>query len=571
MSESEGLAAGRPRRRARRWFHDRWQTRGIRHATAFGLFLLVSLLFFGVHVLAHLGSSEVGTGSPDAQVFVWGLRWWPWAIGHAANPFVPHVIWAPNGYNIAWSTTVPGASVVMSPVTLAFGPVVAFDLLSLLAPALAAWAAYLLCHRVTRAFWPAVGGGLVYGFSAYLTNTVAAGHLDLSLVFVPPLAVYLVVRHVEGSLRTIRFVLLLGLVLGLQIWLFQEVFATATIVGAVTGLAALALWPGAWPTIARVAARVALAYGVALAVASPVLIAMLAYPRPIRHLPDVSNLAARARSWRQLATFVAPGGATAFGRGWFGPVSHAVSGSNGSYLGIPLLLIVVLLVATRPRLRQSWLVAIVFAAAALLSFGPAVRVGGLVLPLPWRLAEFLPLVHHALPGRVVAYAFLAGGVAVAMWAARDDHAWWIRWGMVALALVATVPNLSASRWRTPVDVPAFVSSGLYAGTLPKDPTVLVIARSKGSQMLWQAKANYAFRLATGYVGGTPPGYEGLDVQKALASRRIPSAAALQAFLRAHAVRAILLENPPQVFVEQLAASLGSMPTSIGGVTLITVP
>ena len=89
----------------------------------------------------------VGTGSPDSDVFVWALRWWPWAIGHGANPLLSHVVWAPTGYNVAWTTTVPVAAIVVSPVTLAFGPVVAFDVLSLVAPALAAWTAYLLCMR----------------------------------------------------------------------------------------------------------------------------------------------------------------------------------------------------------------------------------------------------------------------------------------------------------------------------------------------------------------------------------------------------------------------------------------
>jgi len=146
-----------------------------------------------------------------------------------------------------------------------------------------------------------------------------------------------------------------------------------------------------------------------------------------------------------------------------------------------------------------------------------------------------------------------------------------RFGRVALALVATLPNLSPSRWATPVTVPAFVSARLYENALPKDGTILVIARSKGSQMLWQAKAGFAFRLATGYVGGTPPGYEGLPVQKALAARRVPPTGPLLAFLGAHDIRAILIEDAPQAFVDSLAGSLGTSPTSVGGLMVIAVP
>ena len=31
---------------------------------------------------------------------MWSFEWWPHAIFHGLNPFVPHVIWAPDGANL---------------------------------------------------------------------------------------------------------------------------------------------------------------------------------------------------------------------------------------------------------------------------------------------------------------------------------------------------------------------------------------------------------------------------------------------------------------------------------------
>src|SRR5207253_473088 len=98
--------------------------------------------------------------------------------------------------NLAWVTALPGPSLLLAPVTLAFGPIVSSNLLALAAPALAAWAAYLLCHHLTGRFWPSIAGGFVFGFSSYEMAQMR-GHLNLLLTFPIPLAVLLVVRQLD--------------------------------------------------------------------------------------------------------------------------------------------------------------------------------------------------------------------------------------------------------------------------------------------------------------------------------------------------------------------------------------
>src|SRR5438132_1425304 len=84
------------------------------------------------------------------------------------------------------------ASLALAPITVLAGPVVAYNLAALAAPALAGWGAFLLCRQVTRSFWPSVAGGYLFAFSSYEIGQMGAGHLNLTLVFALPLAAYLV-------------------------------------------------------------------------------------------------------------------------------------------------------------------------------------------------------------------------------------------------------------------------------------------------------------------------------------------------------------------------------------------
>lgn len=52
--------------------------------------------------------------------------------------------------------------------TTTAGPVVAYNILALLAPALAAWGCFMLCRGLTGEFRPALAGGYVFGFSTYV-------------------------------------------------------------------------------------------------------------------------------------------------------------------------------------------------------------------------------------------------------------------------------------------------------------------------------------------------------------------------------------------------------------------
>src|SRR5689334_217555 len=180
------------------------------------LYLVASLVIFGGSNLAHLGTEYVPkTNASDSEFFRWALAWTPWAVTHGQDPLFTHVLRAPDGASLVWVTATPGPALAMWPVTAAFGPLVSYNVLALLAPVLAGWAAYLLCRRLCHHFWPSLAGGATFAFTAYMT--IQLNHPNLALTFPIPLLVYFVVRRVEGSLGRMSFVVLSAVTL-IALW-----------------------------------------------------------------------------------------------------------------------------------------------------------------------------------------------------------------------------------------------------------------------------------------------------------------------------------------------------------------
>src|SRR5215210_2142740 len=183
--------------------------RASRDLAALALFSTVTLLVFGLPVLANPGSTCLcAPYSGDPALFMWSLQWWPHALAETTNPLFTHAVWAPSGTSLAWATTVPSAALLAFPVLAAAGPVVAYNALMLLAPVLAAYGAFRLCLYLTRSFWPALVGGYVFGFSTYVLGHLL-GHLNLVSIWPIPLEALVVLQHVEGRLSRRRLLLLL--------------------------------------------------------------------------------------------------------------------------------------------------------------------------------------------------------------------------------------------------------------------------------------------------------------------------------------------------------------------------
>ena len=119
---------------------------------AFVIYATAWVVHYVPALVLHPGLPQLDQTSMDPNSFVWNLEWWPYALTHGVDPLVTNIIGAPAGFNLSWLTTVPAIALIGAPITAIFGPIVTFNLLTVAAPPVAAWAAFVLCRRLTGRF-----------------------------------------------------------------------------------------------------------------------------------------------------------------------------------------------------------------------------------------------------------------------------------------------------------------------------------------------------------------------------------------------------------------------------------
>jgi dolichyl-phosphate beta-glucosyltransferase len=461
-------------------------------------YALVSFLYFGRPIADHPGRYLIGY-SRDPQIFVWSFAWFLHALETWQNPFVSHAIYAPDGVNLVWITSVPGLGILFTPITALFGPGVAYNFASILAPALSAFTAYLLCRHVTRSLWASLVGGYLFGFSSYMLGQLQ-GHLHMVAAFLLPLMALAVVRYLRTEIGSRGLAWRLGVLFGLQFWLSTEMLASAALALVVGLVLAYALVPATRERLRRAWRPLVEAAGVGIVMAAPlVLYAVKGFRSESINDPhlfdaDVVNFVVPTK-------FVWAGGST------FEHVSNGFRGGiaeSGAYLGIPTLVILAwyALSARRSRVARFLVAAILLAAFVALGTGLAVK-GRIEAWLPWRLLASQPLFDNILPTRFSAYMALGAAVAVALWtAARRD---WLQWALPALAVAALVPDLAHDWYKVVPERWAFFTAGTYKLCIPKNENVAIFPFGwRDNSTLWQAETGFWFRIPEGYLAPRPP-------------------------------------------------------------------
>jgi hypothetical protein len=519
-----------------------------------------SFLILGLAVARARGSWVVGVGG-DSEIFVWSLAWWPHAISTGIDPLVTHAIWAPLGVNLAWVTSVPGAALLLWPLTASYGPVAAYDVAIVCCPALAAFGAYLLARELCGRFWPSLAGGWVFGFSSYLLGQ-SLGHLHVALVFPIPLLALQILRHLRGEIGDRRLVVTCGLLGALLISFSTELMLTTVVAGLLAlALARVCLGAPFAPALRRLARPLAYTGGLAALLVSPLLIAALAGFETGRiNSPFVFSA--------DLANLVIPTKLTLVGGDLLHPISDRFRGNlaeDGSYLGLPLLVLCVLEARETWSRRASRIAPLCVAVALVCALGPVLRIAGVaVAPLPWLPLAYLPPFENILPVRLVAYAALAAGLCVASYLAR--RATPARIALVLLALAAPFPALAAGIWRAPAPIPDAVRGAAVSHILSPGEVVLALPfGGLGYGMLWQAEAGFRFRQAGGYLRPDPPGSYAHDpAVAALRAGQTPAPADFRAFLQRSGTRAILLDPAYLPVYAGTLDPLGITPERVGG-------
>ncbi len=509
----------------------------------------LSIALFGHGVLGHLHTVVVGFGQipaaygRDQSGFVWFLAWGARALAHLQNPFITHEVFAPGGYNLAWSTSIIGPAIVLSPLTATIGAIPTFNLLVLSAPATSAWIAYLLCREFTVRRPSAFVGGLLFGFGTY-ESVEMINHLNLALTALVPLAALVVVRRARGRMARRRFVLALGATIGAQAWISTEVFASMTVLGALALAVAYATANTRQRRIVRgLLVDACAACALAAVIAAPYIWYVLTVANPLATHTTIDAGA-------DLANFLVPTEATLLHIGVLAVAPSRLRANLTEQLGYVGIVIPLLLLAFGIENRRSWLgrtVLIGTLLAALLSLGGTLIIAGsdTGIPLPWSLIGRLPLLGFALPGRFSLYAWLGVGVMAAVWLDRPRRRA-LRWALVSAAIVSIAPNLFAHSWSTRVDHPQLLSSRSLARYVSPGSTVLALPIGVGGRSdFWQVQAGFSFRLAGGYLSwALPAGYRGLSIIHELngVPPRAHLARRLCAFLKMTGARTILLRT-----------------------------
>ncbi len=234
------------------------------------LVLLALYLAAGIALTWPDASYLTGNRLPavrDISGYVWDLWWIAHQVAHLGNPFFTRGMAAPVGIQLGFDTTMPLAGLVMTPVTLVFGPSASFSLLTIVLPG-------LLCYVMYRAarLWLREPGAIAAGALFGLSSMVAWQdwfHLNIALgtLFLP--------MTLEAAVRLrrrpgLRQGVILGVVLGAAVLVNQESAVMAVLLAA----AALLPWLIRRPAAARLRAAGAGA-AAAVIVASPQLIAMI--------------------------------------------------------------------------------------------------------------------------------------------------------------------------------------------------------------------------------------------------------------------------------------------------------
>jgi hypothetical protein len=505
--------------------------------------------------------------------FVWFLHWWPFALAHHIDPFVTKYVWFPEGDNFAWKTSVPFAALLMAPITAIGGPVLAFNVLTLSAPALAAWTAFLLIKHITRDWIAALFGGYLFGFSSYELGHLLA-HLNLDMIFLIPVAVLLSILRVQRKISPWLFVFLLALVFLAQLGISSEILATLCLFGAITWLLFLLNAPyddraGLWM----------LSYEIPAAFMAMVILAMpfeMSLIRGFGLYPATPNSPIGFSS--DLLNFITPTSITRIGRSAYAPLSGTFGDYSGAgaYLGLPLIGILIFYFR---QITRPYVLALLATTCllAVFSLGPVLHIGGLTagLPMPWRIALHLPLINAALPQRFTMYVALSTAIAAALWLAVPA-ALPQRMAKLALAAIAClflVPNTALVRWTTwPAD-PFFTPSHVREA-LGKDPNVLILPYSYyGPGMAWQSDADFSFTQSGGYTGSIPLSEENWPIQPELETGNLSPTfpAELSTFIAAHKIAYILIGPGTPASVAKAVEAQGWPKRQDGDVEVVKTP
>lgn len=475
----------------------------------------------------RIATCACGGGKDPAQT-VWYLAWTPFALLHGHDFYVTTWLNYPVGVNLAQNTIMPLLGLLTTPITLASNAVASENVLRWLAFPLSASAMYYMVARVARFRPAAFVAGAFYGFSPYMIGQ-SSTHLNLAFEPLPPLillCIYEIVTR-NNAVSVAIWGVLLGLFATAQFYVSPEVLLT-TALSAAIGLVLLTLFHPR-QILRRVPyALLGLLIGVAITVASCLdavrvmehgALHYLGPPYPPGARYDANLLGPISPTSWQLLT---PSSLAGFGSKLVGGSSNI--DENGSYLGVPLLF---LLVYLGMRFRRSRWLQFSIALAAIdfvLSLGRKLHVGSTIydVHLPFSWLTHWPVMRDVVPARMslLVALFVACALAAGIVAYHDDRVRTTadvstrtgrtrsvgqilpavaKWAFVALVVLSLLPNWP---YRSQPALASDALSPTSLSVISKGSAVLTypyVEPGTDDAMVWQAVDQMRFKVVGSYA------------------------------------------------------------------------
>ena len=491
----------------------------------------VAVVYLGLSALANgsvwthgIAHTVQPSGGNDVPEEVWFLAQTPWVLLHGHNPLANDWLNAPVGVNLMDNTTMPLLGILAFPITWLLGPIATFNILIDLAIFASAMSFFVMARRFVS-WWPAAFvGGLAYGFSPF-TAATANAHLFLLFQAIPPLVIYFVDRFFRSSVpRPAWSGIAIGLCFVAQFYISTEVFASLVVMTACAAVlgGVYVLWKHVQLDRRRLVtmvgcAGVVIALGVGyaawVAVAGPEHITGPAQPATAIAGVTVDPVGLVVPTIDQRFTF----GHASLGDSlvalrdpnWNVVVDSPVE--NGSYVGVPLLLALVIGGIVLRRRRFALFCSVMGAIGLVMSLGSRLHIDGhrTGIPLPFIVIAHLPLLDSSVASRWITYFWLFAALLLALLLdafykvvarGRFGHRGAVAWS-AGLAVVVLLPLVPAWPYAAaPADVPAWFTGA--ARSLPAGSAAVIYplaSSTNDSSMLWQAMADMEFRMPGGFA------------------------------------------------------------------------
>jgi hypothetical protein len=502
--EADDEAAAEPIRR-------RWPTWRV-DISALAVYIIGALWVTG-HGWVDPNGRTLGFRAGDVQFGEWMLANMAHAVSHLENPFYTHLQNAPVGVNLMTNVGLQLPGIVLTPVTLLFGPAIAY--LTLITANLfgTAYAWYfVLSRRFVASRVAAFLGGLFCAFAPALVSH-SSGHPHITAQWLIPFIVWQVLALAEG--RSLRRGIVLGVLITAQVLISEE----ALLMTAVGVVIALVVYAASRPRAAREAIR---PFAAGLGIAAVVAAVLCAYPLWMQFFGPQHR-------------FGAPGTPDMYALkigSFFAYAQQSLAGSpatvkgltpNGSeqaaFFGWPLIVLALTIVVWLRRDVMVRALAVAGAVAASLAIGTTLTHGTqrLSFPAPYDLLKNVPIFEDVVVARFALITTAVIGILLAIAVDRfltlDRAALHAIGSRTSLRLIgvgvlvavllplAPLPLPVATRNK----VPDFITSGAWQAYVAPGHTLVPVPVTGGMSITWAAAAKAGFDVPEGYfLGPTSP-------------------------------------------------------------------